>query len=201
MGALATTGGAMVSPGTLSAAHSTQNVAVAGAPGTTRQAVAAQTATTFSANTYASLTPLSRLLDELRSLLHLATATPAPVPVPKAAPADKAPPAFIWNSRYFQQVAPANPSFDATDQAAVRERAVRSTIKYLMDEEHMDDFGVTNVTIRPVSIATDADLLNVNPGARWVAEVAGVTGSGTSKSFPVVLNTDGHTYVDPRVHV
>jgi len=87
--------------------------------------------------------------------------------VPKAAPADKAPLAFIWNSRYFQQVAPANPSFDATDQAAVRERAVRSTIKYLMDEEHMDDFGVTNVTIRPVSIATDADLLNVNPGARW----------------------------------
>ncbi|MBC7644902.1 MAG: hypothetical protein H7123_07230 [Thermoleophilia bacterium] len=239
MGALATHGGAMIASGTFSAAHSTQNAAVAAGPtGTIKNAVVANNATTFNTDTYASLTSLGRLLDELRSSLHLATAEPSvakpaaaapivlkpvltgahialPVDMQSAnlaapgavatttpmAPALIAPLAFIWNARYFQLVGPANDTFDPKNEAAVRERVVRSTIKFLLDEEHMDDFGVTNVTIRPVSPDTDADLLHVNAGARWVAEVIGVTGTGTSRSFPVVLNLDGRTYVDPRVHM
>lgn len=113
-------------------------------------------------------------------------------PVPKA---------FIWNHRFFTPVAPPG-GVDVHDEVAVDRRVVRSVVQYLLDEEpDVDDFAVNELHRRAVDKDADADLLHVNPGAMWVYDVVGVNGAGIGRTFPVVMNDDGSTFVDPRVHM
>jgi hypothetical protein len=73
-------------------------------------------------------------------------------------------------------------------------------MSYLVEEEpDVDDFGVSNIELRRVDPAADRDLLTVNPHASYVADVSGVTGDGTAKSVPSVINDDGAVFVDPRI--
>lgn len=209
MGALATGGGAVVALGTPNAGAVASSV---GTSGTTKAPTApsAATGTTYLGASVTSFDDLSKLIADLQRALA-SLGQPAPV-VPKAAPPQvnefkpnsskpkPAPSAFIWNSHYYKAVAPVKDGFDDFNKKAVSDRAVLSALKFMQDDEKVDDFGVTGFKMRAVSVARDADLLNVNPGARWVVDVSGTLGDGSTKSLPVVVNTDGRTYVDPRIH-
>lgn len=106
---------------------------------------------------------------------------------------------FLYNDRYFKKFHDAG-GLDLANDAKVKERAVRSTFAYLLEEEpNVDDFGVTGVNVRRPDPAADADLLRINPRAHYVIDVLGVQGNGVQRSIPSVMNSDGAVFVDPRI--
>lgn len=130
-----------------------------------------------------------------------AAIAPATAATPVSGGGDAAfePHGFLYNDRYFAKFHDAG-GIDLADSAAVEERAVKSTFAYLLKEEpEVDDFGVTDVKVRPADATADADLLHINPRAHFVIDVNGVTGTGRHKSIPSVMNRDGAVFVDPRI--
>ncbi len=137
------------------------------------------------------------------------TAAPAAAPAaaaaaPAAAPVSGGgsgfePLGFLYNDRYFKKFHDAG-GIDLNDDGAVKERSVRSTFAYLLEEEpNVDDFGVTGVSYRKADPVADADLYRINPRAHWIIDVHGVQGDGVVRSIPSVMNSDGAVFVDPRV--
>lgn len=111
----------------------------------------------------------------------------------------RGPYAFIWKGKYYYPVAPAG-NIDMTSRDAIQTRVIKSVVKHMQDEEKVTDFGITGFAMRDVSVSTDRELFIVNPGARYVFDVTGTTGTGEVMTIPVVMNVDGSTFVDPRVH-
>lgn len=106
---------------------------------------------------------------------------------------------MLYNGDYYKRYFDGG-GLDVNDRGALEERAVESTILYLRDKEpEVDDFGVTGIGMRPADPATDQDLLNVNPRAKWIVDVHGVQGDGTQRTIPTVINEDGATFTDPRI--
>lgn len=106
---------------------------------------------------------------------------------------------ILYNDRYFKKFHDASP-IDLSNDKAVKDRAIKSTMAYLLEEEpNVDDFGVTNVDVRRVDPARDADLLRVDPRAYYVIDVHGVQGDGVVRSIPSVMNADGAVFTDPPV--
>jgi hypothetical protein len=145
--------------------------------------------------------------------LATAPAAAAPAAAPAIAPAAAAPAAaqatgggaaapiaLLYNDLYFKQYFSGGNGFDSNNPEKVRERAIESTILYLHDKEpNVDDFGITAVDTRPVDAGADADLLKIDPNAKFVIDVKGVQGDGVARSIPSVMNHDGTTYTDPRI--
>lgn len=106
--------------------------------------------------------------------------------------------AFVWNQKFYNKVASAT-DIDISDESAVRTRALKSTMQQVLDDGEYDDFAVREIRLRRVDPTADADLLNVNPRAHWIAEADGVDGTGTAHTIPSVVNRDGAVFVDPRI--
>ncbi len=116
-----------------------------------------------------------------------------------SASASSDPVSFLLDGVYYKQYFPGG-GIDTSNVASIRERAIESTYKYLLDREPgVDDFGTTDVSVREVDATADRDLLAVNPGARYVIDVHGVQSDGVRRSIPSVMNHDGATYTDPRL--
>lgn len=127
-----------------------------------------------------------------------APATPAAAPVAGGGGAFE-PLGFLYDDRYFKKFHDAG-GIDLNDDSAVKERSVRSTFAYLLEEEpNVDDFGVTGVSYRKADPVADADLFKINPRAHWIIDVNGVQGDGVGRSIPSVMNSDGAMFVDPRI--
>lgn len=112
------------------------------------------------------------------------------------------PKGFLYNDLYFAKFHDAKP-IDLNDRDAVERRMAKSTMAYLLEEEpEVDDFGIREIRVRRADPARDQDLLTVNPRSHWVADVVGVdgtTGTPKDKVIPLVMNSDGAVFVDPRV--
>lgn len=107
------------------------------------------------------------------------------------------PRAFLWDGKYYNLVL--NPtSMDVTDGDAVRRRVTLAMVAHMHDEGKLD-YAVLNIRLRDVFGSTHADLLAMDPGAKYVAYVTGIDGSGVSSEIPVVFNSDGSVYVDPII--
>lgn len=128
----------------------------------------------------------------------VAAAAPAAAPVVGGGSGFE-PLGFLYNDRYFKKFHDAG-GIDLNDDKAVKERSVRSTFAYLLEEEpNVDDFGVTGVSYRKADPVADADLLKIDPRAHWIIDVNGVQGDGVARSIPSVMNSDGAVFVDPRI--
>lgn len=133
---------------------------------------------------------------------EVASATPA-APAAQAASTSSAsfvPIAFLWNDEYYTRMADA-PSFDTGNIDLVMQRFVTSSLVHLRDAEHEEDASITDVPWRRIDPERDGDLRAINPDALWYARVRARTGTGAEKVVPVVINTDGATFVDPRLKV
>jgi hypothetical protein len=105
---------------------------------------------------------------------------------------------MLYNSNYYKRYFDGG-GIDMNNRSKVEERATESTLMYLLDKEpNVDDFGISGIAVRNVDSSADADLLKVNPRARFVIDVHGIQGDGTKRSIPTVMNTDGATFTDPR---
>jgi hypothetical protein len=112
--------------------------------------------------------------------------------------AQSRPIAFAWNGKYFYEMAPAG-GIDVNDDTAVRNRIVRSVVQHMLEYEKVDDFAITAIGLRPAGGPGDADLFQVNPNSRYVADIVATAADGTVHHVPVVMNHDGSTFVDPKV--
>ncbi|MCW2927222.1 MAG: hypothetical protein JWM86_1190 [Thermoleophilia bacterium] len=158
------------------------------------------------------LVPLAKV-DALgrQSALRGGQAAPAAAPTAAARPIDLVPttgaarPAafepkgFLFRGDYYKKFED-DTRIDLANIRQVEEKVTRGTLDHVKeDEPELHGFGVTNVTTRRVDPNTDRDLLNINPGAYYVVDVAGVAGTGQAKSIPSVVNADGSVFVDPRL--
>lgn len=126
------------------------------------------------------------------------TVTPTAA-APVTAGAGFEPKGFLFRGNYYKKFED-NTKIDLANLRQVEEKVTRGTLDHVKeDEPELNGFGVTNVSTRRVDRVADADLLNINPNAVYVVDVAGVAGTGQAKSIPSVVNADGSVFVDPKI--
>lgn len=102
---------------------------------------------------------------------------------------------FLWRGNYYHKIA--NAGGNTNNLLEVELRVAKSTLIHKIEEEGIQDFAINRVQTRAVDPVADADLLRIDPNAKWVSDVTGTRADGSKEVIPVVTDRDGVTWVDP----